>query len=363
MNINDLPKIKERIFEEEKVEELLEALECEYIRPIGSIRYEAQLPERFHSSSERSVQVYLSESLPSRVRTKRVSGDIFLLVGYILYEVETQDELADVLFQCKAFICNLFGWHEYITYEQGDDFTEIVEKKDYLAFLRPTQKARKQRKRLKVLRDKENIVLDKDAVFSWYRKVGAHVNFLEDGINVRTQRIFEVMFDETTMRVVFPVYNSQGELVSIKGRYIGDDEWVLDEIKYLYLYSFDKSIELYNLHRALPYIKQTGEVIVFESEKSCMKAWQYGWKNTVCISGSELSPVQAHMLIMLGVNIIFAFDNDMKIEHVRKQAKQIRTRKCFWIHDSLNLLGEKDAPVDKGEISWKRLISECRSVL
>ncbi|OME54059.1 hypothetical protein BSK59_15875 [Paenibacillus odorifer] len=361
MSVNDLPIIKERIYEEGLVEQILDALECEHVNPVGT-RYEAQLPDRFYSNNRRSVQVYLTDTLPCKIRSKRISGDIFMLVGYILYEVEDFDALSEVLFQCKAFICNLFGWHEYITYEQGDDFEEIIEKKDYLAFLRPTQKARKQRKRMQTMRDKENQVLDKKSVFSWYRNL-PHVSFKEDGVSVRTQRIFEVMFDETTMRVVFPVYNSQGELVSIKGRYVGTDEWVLDEIKYLYLYSFDKSIELFNLHRALQYIKQTGEVIVFESEKSCMKAYQYGFKNCVAISGSEMSPVQAHMLIMLGVNIIFAFDNDMTDEHVRKQAKQIRTRKCFWIKDTLGLLGEKDAPVDKGELTWKRLIKECRSVI
>jgi DNA primase len=360
MNVNDLPIIKERIYEEGLVEKLLEELECEYIKPIGT-RYEAQLPDRFHSNNRRSVQVYLTETLPSKVRSKGISGDIYSLVGYILYEVETSEELKDVLHQVKAWICNTLGWHDYLRYEEGDDFEEVVEKRDYLSFLRPLQKNRKQRKRMQALRDKENIVLDKEAVFSWFRNI-PQWNFLEDGINVRTQRIFEVMYDETTERVVFPIYNSQGELVSIKGRYIGTDEWVLDEIKYLYLYSFDKSIELFNYHRALPYIKKTGEVIVFESEKSCMKAYQYGSKNCVAICGSELSPVQAHMLIMLGVNIVFAFDNDMNIEHVRKQTKQIRTRKCFWIHDSLNLLGEKDSPVDKGEFTWKRLISECRSV-
>ena len=98
-------------------------------------------------------------------------------------------------------------------------------------------------------------------------------------------------------------------------------------------------------------------------EKSCMKAYQYGFKNCVAISGSELSPVQAHMLIMLGVDITFAFDNDMDDEHVRKQAKQIRTRKCFWIKDNLGLLDEKDAPVDKGKIAWIKLMNECRSVI
>jgi len=357
MAIKDLSAIKERIYEENKIEEILEALECEYIKLIGGRRYECQLPPKFHSSNRRSVQVYLTETLPSKIRSKGISGDIYTLVGYILYEATDEEALKEVLHQVKAWICNLFGWSEYL--EKGDDFEESPPQKDYLAFLRPIQKERKKRKRLRALRDKENEILDKEKVFSWYRQIGAHVSFLEDGINVRTQKLFEIMYDIETDRVVFPIYNSRGELVSVKGRYVGNDEWTMENIKYLYLYSFDKGIELFNLHRALPHIKKKGEVIVFEAEKSCMKAHQYGFKNTVAIAGSELSPVQAHLLITLEANIIFAFDNDMDEEHVKKQAKQIRTRKCFWIHDTLGLLGDKDAPVDKGKDVWLRLYGEC----
>jgi DNA primase len=355
MYTNDLPIIKERIYEENLIETILEELECQYIKHVGN-RWEAQLPDRFGSNNRRAVQVYELPSLPSKIRNRGVSGDIYALVGYILYEVTDFEELKEYLHQVKAWVCNTLGWDEYL--EVRDDFEEKVEKKDYLSFLRPVQKSRKQRKRMQVMRNKENPVLDKERVFSWYWKY-PHKNFLDDGISIETQREFEVMFDSESQRVVFPIYNSNGELISVKGRYVGKDEWIMKEIKYIYLYSFDKSIELFNLHRALPYIKQTGEVIVFESEKSCMKAHQYGFKNTVAICGNELSPVQAYMLKKLEANIIFAFDNDIDDEHVKKQAKQIKTRKCFYIKDTLGLLGEKDSPVDKGEISWRRLYKEC----
>jgi DNA primase len=352
MNNNDLPIIKERIYTEDLIEKVLEDLECEYIHRVGG-RWEAQLPDKFKSSNRRAVQVYENEYLTAKVRNKGVSGDIYALIGYILYEIVDFEELKNHLHQIKAWLCNCLGWYEYL--EVRDDFEE--EKKDYLSFLRPIQKSRKQRRRIGNLIDKENIVLDKERVFSWYLNE-PHKNFYDDGISLRTQREFEVMFDQDSERVVFPIYNREGELISIKGRYVGTDKYILDEIKYLYLYNFDKMIELYNLHRALPYIKKTGEVIVFESEKSCMKAHQYGFKNTVAIMGSEISPVQAFLLRQLEANIVFAFDNDMDLDHVKKQSKQIKTRKCFYIKDELGLLEAKEAPVDKGEVVWKRLYNE-----
>lgn len=361
MSTNDLSIIKERIYDEQLIEKLLDELECEYVRNIGN-RWEAQLPSKFGSSNRRAVQIYELSSLPSKIRNKGITGDIYAIIGYILYEVEDFDELKDYLHQVKAWVCNTLGWDEYLKYEIGDDFEEVVEKKDYLSFLRPIQKGRKQRQRLQSMRERENEVLDKCTVFSWYWKL-PHQHFLKDGISVETQNEFEVMFDSESMRVVFPIYNMDGQLISVKGRYIGKDPYVLAEIKYIYLYNFDKSIELYNLHRALPYIKESGEVIVFESEKSCMLAHQFGFKNTVCISGNELSPVQAHMLKKLEANIIFAFDKDIEEDHVKKQAKQIKTRKCFFIKDTLGLLKDKESPVDKGEISWKRLYSECLQVV
>lgn len=357
MGKNDLPIIKERIYEEDLIEKILEELECEYIKRIG-VRWEAQLPDKFGSSNRRAVQVYESPSLPSKIRNKGVNGDIYSIIGYIMFEATDFDELRDYLHQVKAWVCNTLGWYEYL--EIRDDFEE--EKKDYLSFLRPIQKSRKQRKRTNNLKERENRVLDKERVFNWYLPY-PHKNFLDDGVHIETQKEFEVMFDQDTQRVVFPIYNTNGELISVKGRYVGDDEYTLDEIKYLYLYNFDKMIELYNLHRALPYIKKTGEVIVFESEKSCMKAHQYGFKNTVAIMGSEMSPIQAFLLRQIESNIIFAYDNDVNEEFIRKQAKQIKTRKSFYIKDSLGLLGEKEAPVDKGELSWKRLYNECVKVI
>lgn len=354
---NDLKAIKKRLYEEEKIEELLESLECERIKYSGG-RYEAGLPDRFGSNNLRTVQVYMSESLPSKVRSKGISGDIFSLVSYILYEADN-DDAQDTLHQSKAYICNTFNWQEYM--ERKDDFFE-EEKKDYLSFLRDIQKARRKRNRTTNLLTKENHVLNKESVFSWYDPY-PHKNFLDDGISLKTQRLFEVMFDSDTERVVFPIYNKDGELISIKGRYVGSDENTLGEYKYMYLYHFDKMIELYNLHRALPDIKKNGEVVVFESEKSCMKAWQYGFKNTVAIMGSEISPIQAFLLRQLEVNIIFAFDNDMDFDHVKKQSKQIVTRKCFYIKDKLGLLSEKQSPVDGGEEIWKKIYSECIEVL
>lgn len=348
---NDLAEIKERIYDEGMIEFILEELECQHIKPVRNDRWEAQLPLRFNSDNRRAVQIYNTETLNGSIRNKGITGDIFVIVAYVLYEVEEFPQFLEHLYQVKAWVCNMLGWEEYLN--KRDDFEEKVERVDPLAFLRPLQKQRKKRTSKSNKLNKENKVVS-ESVLSRYFDY-PHYAFSKDGISPHTQRFFGVMFDRDSERVVYPIHNYDGNLIGVKGRYVGRNKRILDEMKYLFLYRCDKSIELYNIHRALPYIKDIGEVIVFESAKSCMLAWQWGYKNCISIEGNELSPVQAMLLKQLEVDIVFAFDKDIKKEHVEKTVKQIKSRICKWINDKEDLLQGKDSPVDKGKNIWKAL--------
>jgi DNA primase len=351
---NDLQEIKERIYDEGMVEFLLEELECQNVKPIRNDRFEAQLPIRYNSNNRRAVQIYNNESLSGGIRNIGLSGDIFVIIAHILYGAEDFQQALDHLYQVKAWVCNTLGWDEYLN--GRDEFEEEVEKVDYLSFLRPVQKQRKQRKRKESLGFKENRVLDESILNRYFDY--AHWSFYKDGIHPRTQKFFGVMFDRESERVVYPMHNKEGGLIGIKGRYVGNNERILDEMKYLFLYRCDKSIELWNLHRALEYIKELGEVIVFESAKSVMLAWQWGYRNCISIEGSELSPVQAMLLKQLDVDIVFAYDKDMDKEHIEKNAKQIKSRICKAIYDDEDLLDGKESPVDRGKSVWDTLYNK-----
>lgn len=357
-NNDDLVEIKQRIYDEGMIGFLLEEIECQNVHPVRNDRWEAQLPERFDSPNKRAVQIKNNEGLTGAIRNKGISGDIFVIFSYILYETEDFHSALDKLYQVKAWICNTLGWDEYLS--NRDDFEDKSEKKDYLSFLRPVQKDRKQRKRKEKLGYKENRVLDESVMNRYFDY--SHWEFYKDGIHPKTQKFFGVMFDRDSERIVYPIHNKQGDLIGVKGRYVGTNKRILDEIKYLFLYRCDKSIELYNLHRALLYILESDEVIVFESAKSCMLAWQWGYKNTVSMEGNELSPVQAMHLKQLGVNnIVFAYDKDMDMEHIKKNAKQIRSKVCKAIYDEVDLLEGKDSPVDKGKDVWEKLYNNHKN--
>lgn len=198
---------------------------------------------------------------------------------------------------------------------------------------------------------KPNRVLD-ERILSYY------INepwgpWIDEGIDWKTQKEFGVGFDLETGRVIFPVRNRFGELIGVKGRTV-----VGDEAKYLYLYECNKSIELFNLDKALPYIDDKKEVIVFEGAKSVMKAWSYGYKNCVSIEGDSITDEQIQLLKELGIeiNIVLAFDKDKSEEWVKDSiVRRITNRNVYMIHDFFDFLDEKDAPVDKGKEVWEEL--------
>jgi DNA primase len=137
----------------------------------------------------------------------------------------------------------------------------------------------------------------------------------------------------------------------------------MDNAKYLYIYACDKSLELYNLDRALPYIKEKNEVIVVEGAKTVWLLAQWGCRNVVSIEGSSLTPVQAMLLKELDVDIVFAFDKDVEMENIMKVTRQIKSRLLTVIYDKDNLLGPKDSPTDKGRYVWTWLYRNCRQTI
>lgn len=352
---DDLKEIKERLFSEELVESLLEDLNCGNIHSKNGKIY-AQLPDRFNSDRRNNIEIIDDDRLNGSIWTRKVSGDIFVIVGYILYETKDFEDFLENLYQVKHYICNLFEWDEYLS-KYDTTFELKEEKKDVLSFLRPIQKERRKIRKVDPSK-KENKTIDSSILNRYFND--AQYEFYKDGINIQTQKEFQVMYDRETERIVFPIHNRFGDMIGIKGRYIGKSQSIMKSSKYLYLKNCDKSIELFNLHRAEEHIKDKGEVIVFESEKSVMLAWQWGYKNSVAISGSKLSPVQAYLLKGLEVRIVFAFDKDVSKKELQPIKKMIRTRIPKAVYDYDDLLQEKMSPVDKGKDVWDNLYTNYK---
>lgn len=350
---NEFKLIKIKILEEERIEELFAHMECQNIAPKGN-RFEAQLPTKFNSSNPRAVQCYLNENLSCRVRNMGFSqGDIFSLVSFIVFDCCTESDQNKNLPAAKRWICKKLGYSEFIS------STSLQIKEDPLKWLKDVKKNRNKNK---INNTYENKILP-DEVLNQY-VIYPFLPYINEGIEYKTQIEFQIGFDIQSERVIFPIHNQFGDIVSVKGRTIDPLYKEKGIYKFIYLYNFNKMIELYNWHLAVYYVLEKKEIIIFEGEKSCWLATQFGYRNCVAISGDDLSDYQVQMIKGLGldIRIIIALDKDKTADDFKKQATKFKhTRQVYAMWDgNTKLLSEdlKHSPTDLGKEVFDQLYEE-----
>lgn len=340
--MSDLKAIKRKLLDENKVDKILEAIQCDYVSYSGG-RIEAQLPERFNSSNKRAVQIKLNEYLSASIRNKSdfKNGDLYSLVSYIHHDKRGEDIQKD-LHEAKKFICETLGWTEFLA---GGNY---VTKKDYVAPLKAILKGRRNRVEIKPNPVIPEMVLNNFMQFPSY-------DWVQEGISYKTQKMYGVGFDLESKRITIPMRNRFGNLVGVKGRILKDDD---DDKKYMYLYKFQNRYEWFNLHFALPYIISEKRVYIFEAEKSCMKAFENGIFNTLAIGASEVALEQALIIKQLGldIEIVFCYDKGISLNEIQETASLFEGRKIFALYDIDDLLGKKNSPIDDGIDIWNRLV-------
>jgi DNA primase len=297
------------------------------------------------------VQIKNTEQLSSYIRSKDISGDIYTVVGYIVYDYDTFDDIRDNIGQIKDWICQTLGYYEYLGFGWQDS-----KPKDWNAWLRPIKKARVKPEDYV----QHNEILD-EAILKQFIPM-PHMLWLKDGIELATQRYFGVGFDIDSERIIYPIHNKDGQLIGVKGRYVGKDPEQLDDYKYMPLHAYSKSIELYNLHRAMKHIKDRGEVIVVESAKSCMLLWQWGYPNCVSLEGKSISPCQVRMLKDMKAVIIFALDYDVTDEELGRTTSGMKNRVVYAIPRPKNIAIYKQSPLDFGYDVWHNVYVDKRKL-
>lgn len=117
-------------------------------------------------------------------------------------------------------------------------------------------------------------------------------------------------------RIVFPIHDSEGQLVGYAGRSIDGSE-----PRYLFPPSFRKSQVVFNLHRAVR--GSAGCAIVVEGFFDCLRVHQAGYRNVVALMGISLSEVQEQLLLERFQQLILMLDGD---EAGRRASQQLAAR-------------------------------------
>ena len=127
-------------------------------------------------------------------------------------------------------------------------------------------------------------------------------------------------------RMVFPIEDINNNIVGFTGRIIYEKCKICDmyhkegkdfcrygtKAKWLNSKDTPKSTVIFNLNRAMEYIKSSKKLIIVEGIPDVMRLWQNGIKNVVCVLGVGLNKKQLTTLISIGVisDIYLCTDQD-----------------------------------------------------
>ena len=109
-----------------------------------------------------------------------------------------------------------------------------------------------------------------------------------------------------------------GQLVGVRGRYTREQDVAKGKYRPICMLDgtvlkFPSSACLYGYDQNKAAIEKSRQVVLFESEKSVLKAPQYGIDNALAVFGSNISKQHIQLLLELGVNdVVLCMDSDYK---------------------------------------------------
>lgn len=208
------------------------------------------------------------------------------------------------------------------------------------------------------LDDKELLKYHNQAVQEW----------LDEGIQQDVMDLFGVLVDTWGNRIVYPVYDIYGKLINIKGRTRYKNFKQMKIPKYINYFEVGVMDYFQGLNITLSHVVESNEIIIFESIKSVMKAYGWGYKNCASAEKHMLTDEQIDLLVKLRVNVVFAYDSEISYwdKEVKDNIDKLkRVTNVYIIEDRKKLLGgpqTKNAPVDCGKEIWEELYSQKRKI-
>lgn len=259
-------------------------------------------------------------------------------------------------FICEYHRCNFYkGLKVLKEYAKIDEDVEPKIKR-----LNATSVAKKYRQNERKQKESKSSVLPADYMDHYEWNPEKLSVWIDEGISESTLRKFQVRYDPFSDRIVYPIRNVHGEIINVSGRTLDPDYKAKKLRKYTYFKPLGIFDTIYGLSENYDAIKEQREIILFEGAKSVMLADTWGIHNTGAICTSHLNPYQFKILIKLGVRIVFALDAEVDIRDDPNIMKLRPYAQVEWVCNRRDLLGEKDAPVDKGLDVFQTLYDERR---
>jgi len=157
--------------------------------------------------------------------------------------------------------------------------------------------------------------------------------------------------DRFRSRIMFPIRDTSGRLVGFSGRIFENQKLkTVDSAKTgKYINSpdtpiFNKSRVLYALDKAKRTIVEKDKIVIVEGQFDVIMAHQFGFKNTVAVSGSALTEEHLDLIKRFTQNIVFAFDPDSAGQNAARRSIDLAHLRDFSVE--LMILPENKDPAD-----------------
>lgn len=324
----DVKELKKYIIENDKVEYILENLNCQKIKFHNSGYWTCGNPPP--SDNPNAVTIY-KDNLKVINYTKDMPepSDIFTLIEY--YKGIN-------FFKSLKWICDLL---EVDFYRDSNEELpkELLITKQLMSMKTGSKREDEDDTPIKIL---------DEFILSYYFK---YVNdfWKNDGVSYSTQQEFEIGYDPETNRITIPIRLETGELIGIKGRLFKEKLSEYDQ-KFIYLFPCPKSKILYGYYKTYPYIKKEKKIFIGESEKMVGQLWTMGIYNSVSIGGHSFSKTQIQNLSRIGSDIIICFDKDIKLDQIQKECSKFpEWINVKYMYDKNNILTDKESPSDNNK--------------
>ncbi|MDE5413912.1 DNA primase [Alkalihalobacterium chitinilyticum] len=147
-----------------------------------------------------------------------------------------------------------------------------------------------------------------DSLTSLLEKRGFNLKALENAGLLSLREFDGKVFDRFRNRIMFPIWDGQGNVIAFGGR-------IIDDGKPKYLNSpetvlFNKSRTLYGIHLARPSIRKLNQAVLFEGYVDVISAWGAGVLNGIATLGTALTEEQAKVIRRNAETVILCYDSD-----------------------------------------------------
>ena len=199
----------------------------------------------------------------------------------------------------------------------------------------------------------------------------------KEGISKEVCDARGICYDPIYDGIVIPHYDIAGHLVGIRERTLIKEYEEGGKYKPAVInkqmYNHPLSLNLYNINNAAAAVHVIKKVIVFESEKSCLKfATYFGQENDISVAccGSNISSFQIQLLLSLGIQeLIIALDR--QYQQITGDEHKIWAKKMYALHNKIGqfvqisyifdknyILEYKASPIDQGKDTFLELYNK-----